>query len=72
MDELVKETLTESGKSARLTGKMTDIYDNCRDRVLELEASINHRCLEIIKAYNQAMTNLFPQHRDTVETILYG
>ena len=72
MDELVKETLTESGKSARLTEKMTDIYDNCRDRVLELEASINPRCLEIVKAYNQAMTNLFSQHRDTVETNLYG
>jgi hypothetical protein len=31
MDELVKETLTESGKSARLTEKMTDIYDPVPD-----------------------------------------
>ncbi|MFZ0697292.1 MAG: hypothetical protein WAM88_09160 [Nitrososphaeraceae archaeon] len=71
MDELVNETVTESGKYARLTEKMTDIYDNCRERVLELEAGIIPPCLEIIKAYNQAMTNLFSQHRDTVETIMY-
>ena len=53
MDELVKETVTESGKSARLTEKMTDIYDNCRERVLELEAGIIPPCLEIIKAYTK-------------------
>ena len=71
IDELVNETVTENAKGTRLIEKMTDILSTCRDRVLE-EASILSPCLEITKAYNQALSEIYSQHRDTVETILYG
>jgi uncharacterized protein YoxC len=71
MDELVNQTVTENAKSQRLIEKMTDILFTCKDRVLELEASILSPCLEIVKAYNQALSEIYSQHRDTVEEILY-
>ena len=70
--ELAEQGIVESGKSIRHAEKMTDIFNSCTERVLERDVNIVPPCVEIAKAYNQAMTNLFSQHRDIVETILYG
>ena len=71
IEELSKQGIIESTKSIGHEKKMTDIFNTCTEHVLARDLSVIPACVAIAKAYNEAMSNLFSQHRDLVEGILY-
>ena len=63
MANLLTEGIIESDKATSHIDKMIDIHESCQDRAIQRDLSIIPACVEITKEYNQAMTNLFSEHR---------
>jgi hypothetical protein len=69
--DLITEGIIESDKAKTNIDNIRDIYESCRDAAFERNFSIIPGCMEITKAYNNDISELFSEHRNIVEDILH-
>jgi hypothetical protein len=64
--DLITGGMIESDNGKTNIDNIRDIYESCRDAAFERNFSIIAGCVEITKAYNNVISELFSEHRNIV------